>query len=278
MTDPRSPLEEALRIAIVFYEGPLDVHLPVHGSAVEALSANIDALAAHIARFLSTVTDTDEGPMTRTVDERLAAALCASRPPEVPDGVPLHVDDECRVLGRRVIAALAEGFDAIHASPPCQFYTRLRTLPWLKDKEYWRSIPPTMAAVQATGLPWCVENVDSRASKTDLGSAWTLCGTMFGLRWDDGRPLYRHRLFAMSDFMLAPAHPKHDKVLVPGPLLKDRGRLNNGYVIGGHQNGLRAMGAMGIDWMTGNELSQAIPPAYTEFLGRQLLHAIEQAA
>ena len=173
---------------------------------------------------------------------------------------------------------MAVGFDAIHPSPPCQYYTRLRTLPWLRDKEYWRSIPPTLAAVQATGLPWCVENVDSRAAKTDLGTAWLLCGTMFGLRWDDGRPLYRHRLFAMSDFMLAPSHPKHDKVLVPGPLLKDRARLNNGYVIGGHQNGIRAMGAMGIDWMTGNELSQAIPPAYTEWIGRQLIASLEKAA
>jgi len=173
---------------------------------------------------------------------------------------------------------MAVGFDAIHASPPCQYYTRLRTLPWLRDKEYWRSIPPTMAAVQATGIPWCVENVDSRAAKTDLETAWILCGTMFGLQWEDGRPLYRHRLFSMSDFMLAPSHPKHEGVLVPGPLLKDRGRLNNGYVIGGHQNGLRAMGAMGIDWMTGSELSQAIPPAYTEWIGRQLLAAIESAA
>src|SRR5690349_6791032 len=46
--------------------------------------------------------------MTGTVDERLAAALCASRPPEVPDGLPLHVDDECRALAHRVIAALAD--------------------------------------------------------------------------------------------------------------------------------------------------------------------------
>lgn len=172
----------------------------------------------------------------------------------------------------------AQGFDAIHASPPCQFYSRLKTLPWLRDKEYWESIPPTMAAVQATGLPWCVENVESRASKAALGSAWTLCGTMFGLAWDDGRPLYRHRVFAASDFTLAPAHPKHNAVLVPGPLLKDRGRLNNGYVVGGHQNGLRAMNALGIDWMTGNELSQAIPPAYTEWIGRQLIAALERAA
>lgn len=173
---------------------------------------------------------------------------------------------------------MASGFDAIHASPPCQFYTRLRTLPWLRDREYWESIPPTMAAVQATGLPWCVENVESRAAKDALGSAWTLCGTMFDLRWDDGRPLYRHRVFAMSEFTLTPAHPKHQDVLVPGPLLKGRARLNNGYVIGGHQNGLRAMNAMGIDWMTGNELSQAVPPAYTEWIGRQLLASMEAVA
>lgn len=173
---------------------------------------------------------------------------------------------------------LAVGFDAIHASPPCQFYSRLRTLPWLRERDYWESIPPTMAAVQAAGLPWCVENVESRASKMALGTSWALCGTMFGLQWEDGRPLYRHRLFSMSDFMLAPSHPKHDQVLVPGPLLKNWGRLNNGYVIGGHQNGLRAMGAMGIDWMTGNELSQAIPPAYTEWIGRQLLASLERVA
>src|SRR5215510_8621482 len=41
------------------------------------------------------------------------------------------------------VTAHGQEFDHIHASPPCQFYTRLRTLPWLKDKEYWRSIPPT---------------------------------------------------------------------------------------------------------------------------------------
>jgi DNA (cytosine-5)-methyltransferase 1 len=106
----------------------------------------------------------------------------------------------------------------------------------------------------------------------------TLCGQMFGLEWDDGTPLYRHRLFESTEFMLAPGHPKHTKTLVSGRLLKGRARLNNGYVIGGHQNGLRAMGAMGIDWMTGNELSQAIPPAYTEWIGAQLLASLERAA
>jgi DNA (cytosine-5)-methyltransferase 1 len=168
---------------------------------------------------------------------------------------------------------LAEGFDLIHASPPCQFYSRLRTLPWLKDKVYWDSIPPTRAALQAVGKPFVIENVEGAPV-----DGITLCGTMFGLRWDDGTPLYRHRPFETPTFLLAPGHPKHDRVLVPGRLLKGRARLNNGYVIGGHQNGLRAMGAMGIDWMTGNELSQAIPPAYTEWIGTQLLASLERAA
>lgn len=160
----------------------------------------------------------------------------------------------------------AEGFDHIHASPPCQAYSRLRTLPWLRDKVYWDSIPPTRAALQAIGKPWTMENVEGAPL-----DGITLCGTMFGLEWEDGTPLYRHRLFESTEFMLAPGHPKHTRTLVAGPLLKNRARLNNGYVIGGHQNGLRAMGAMGIDWMTGKELSQAIPPAYTEWLGLELL-------
>jgi DNA (cytosine-5)-methyltransferase 1 len=166
-----------------------------------------------------------------------------------------------------------EGFDAIHASPPCQAYSRLRTLPWLRDKVYWDSIPPTRARLLEATVPWVMENVEG----SPIDGIY-LCGTMFGLAWPDGTPLYRHRPFETTWFMLAPGHPKHSRTLVPGRLLKGRARLNNGYVIGGHQNGLRAMGAMGIDWMTGSELSQAIPPAYTEWIGGQLLAAIEAAA
>ena len=158
-------------------------------------------------------------------------------------------------------------FDAIHASPPCQKYSRLSTLPWLKDKMYWDSIPPTREFLKSTGLPWVIENVEPAPL-----DGITLCGKQFNLAWPDGTPLYRHRKFESSVFLFMPGgHNSHDAVLQPGRLLKGRARLNNGYVIGGHQNGLRAMGAMGIDWMTGQELSQAIPPAYTEFIGKQLM-------
>jgi DNA (cytosine-5)-methyltransferase 1 len=163
-----------------------------------------------------------------------------------------------------------EGFDAIHASPPCQKYSRLCTLPWLRDKEYWDSIPPTMERLALASVPWVIENVEGAPLE-----GVNLCGTMFNLAWDDGVPLYRHRLFASSVFLMSPPHQTHTKTLVPGRMLKGRARLNNGYVIGGHQNGLRAMGAMGIDWMTGAELSQAIPPAYTEFIGEQLIAVVD---
>jgi DNA (cytosine-5)-methyltransferase 1 len=177
------------------------------------------------------------------------------------------------VLGDALEYVKAHGheYDAIHASPPCQAYTRLRHLPWLRDKVRWDSIPPTREALRHFPV-WVLENVEDAAL-----DAANLCGTMFGLQWPDGTPLYRHRLFESSHLLLHPPHPPHPPhPLLLGRLLKGRARLNNGLVIGGHQNGLRAMGAMGIDWMTGNELSQAIPPAYTEFIGRQLLQAIRR--
>jgi Site-specific DNA methylase len=167
-----------------------------------------------------------------------------------------------------------EGFDAIHASPPCQAYSRLRYLPWLRDKEYWDSLPPTRERLAQATVPWVIENVEDAPL-----DGITLCGTMFGLGHPDGVPLYRHRRFECSWFLLAPGHPKHYQTIVPGPLLKNRGRLNNGYVLGGHQMGGKKAGyALGIDWMNGKECSQAIPPAYTEWIGEQLLSVLKVSA
>ena len=165
----------------------------------------------------------------------------------------------------------AEGFDHIHASPPCQAYSIMRNLPWLKGREYWDSVPPTRTALEAMGKPWTLENV--QGSPVD---GITLCGQMFGLRWEDGRPIYRHRRFESTVFMLAPGHPRHRGVISPGPNLGGRAHAGSGngrMVVNGRSR--VAPNAIGIDWMTGTERSQAIPPAYTEWIGTQLLREIE---
>jgi len=169
-----------------------------------------------------------------------------------------------------------DDFDAIHASPPCQAYSALRNLPWLKDKEYWDSIPPTLEFLSGFEGPWIVENVE-RAPLEGI----RLCGTMFGLK------CYRHRLFASNVLLMQPEHQKHKVVIGKGRMLNDRAKGNlHGWVslpgkatnevdhrsYAGHFSGVeRARKALGIDWMTRDDLSQAIPPAYTEFIGRQLM-------
>ena len=89
------------------------------------------------------------------------------------------------------VAEYGHEFDAIHASPPCQYYSRLHFLPWLKDKVYWRSIPPTRDGLDSTGKPWVIENVEDAG--WDMLDSFTLCGRAFGL------PIFRHRRFETSN-------------------------------------------------------------------------------
>ena len=198
-------------------------------------------------------------------------------------------------------------FDAIHASPPCQGYSIMHNLPWLRGRDYPLLILPAIEMLEALGKPYVVENVmgarhGSKMLKKrgleahGLRAGW-LCGAMFNL------PFYRHRLFATNWMWLAPSHPKHPKVIQPGRMLKDRanqvtyreshgrdsggltqptltngqnGAQGNGVGIG-HAKGWRlAAEAMGIDWMQREELTQAIPPVYTECIGRQLLAVVQQ--
>lgn len=155
------------------------------------------------------------------------------------------------------------GFDAIHASPPCQAYTVLG------GREDLSHYPDLVDAVrerlQASGVPWIIENVPGAPLRDPI----TLCGAMFGLR------SYRHRLFESSVQLVAPPHPKHVvRVNRRGENRREHWQ-NGGFItITGDVGVYCGPEAMGVDWMSGNELSQAIPPAYTEYLGRQLMAAL----
>lgn len=155
-------------------------------------------------------------------------------------------------------------FDAIHASPPCQKYS------WSAKR--WTAIErvdlvePTRDVLARIGRPFVIENVIGAPVRRQL----VLCGAMFGLG------VLRHRLFESDCLLWSPEHPEH------------RGTVGNGdYVtVAGHGGnnrkgcGSRAQkqAAMGIDWMNDYELNQAIPPAYTEYIGRQLRQHLERVA
>lgn len=157
-------------------------------------------------------------------------------------------------------------FDAIHASPPCQDYTPMR---FVTKRRYERLIDPTRELLIAAGLPYVLENV-SGAPIADLpmfnAHRIILCGAMFGLK------VYRHRKFESSLSLSAPPHPPHlvrcakqGRPAKPGEFVTVTGNCSGADY---------ARAAMGIDWMVRDELSQAIPPAYTQFIGEQLIKAI----
>ena len=127
--------------------------------------------------------------------------------------------------------------------------------------------------LQAVGIPWCIENVEEAA--WSMRSPVVLCGSMFGLG-AQGCRLQRHRLFECS-FPLPRRVCNHDErpvIGVYGGHARRRaasagGRGTQDVWVGGHA--AAAKEALGIDWMTLNEMSEAIPPAYAEFIGRAAL-------
>lgn len=237
---------------------------------------------------------------------------------------------------------------AIHGSPPCQGYSIMNNLPWIRSRTYPLLILPLRELLEEIGKPYIIENVAGAASKRNLEKlgllehrlrAFWLCGGMFGL------PIYRHRYFETNFFWAMPGHPKHTRVIHAGRMLGGRANVDSGIVAdvygagttpgqrgmhgahGGDRrrrphlteraigtngkdykphgeaslhrslhmttpattgNGAQAVGAgvghaagwkvaaeaMGIDWMRRSELTQAIPPVMTEYIGKQLLAVI----
>ena len=157
-------------------------------------------------------------------------------------------------------------FHAVHASPPCQRYTVGRHIHRSGDR-HPDLVDRTRVELELNGVPWVMENVIG----SPLRNPAVLCGLMFGLR------VIRHRLFEASFLLMAPPHPRHPRGELTGSC-KGYSTGAHGFVTVAENNFVRTAGAeaMGIDWMrTRKELAQAIPPAYTEFVGRQLMAVIE---
>lgn len=159
----------------------------------------------------------------------------------------------------------ARRFDLIWASPPCQAHTSLNQMH--NAKKHIDLIPQTRALLQTIGIPYIIENVE----RAPLRKPCRLCGSMFSLGTDIAE-LRRHRLFE-TDFDVHPPQPcKHgvkDRVIgVYGGHGRDRRRTVNTQDFSTEDR----RKAMGIDWMNGMELSQAIPPAYSKYLAEQFIH------
>ncbi len=163
-------------------------------------------------------------------------------------------------------------FDAIHASPPCQAYSDLAKRNGNAD-EWPRLIEPVRDMFIRSGLPYVIENVEG----APLLNPVVLCGTMFPeLR------VLRHRLFEANFPIVLPVHKKHPKVHTFDRRKSHFGKTNEWQDFvqvtgGGNCTLAAARHAMGIDWMTKNEINESIPPAYAKFVGEHLLRHLSCA-
>lgn len=175
--------------------------------------------------------------------------------PNYPKGIEFHQGD--------ALDFDPSGFDVIHASPPCQAFSAYR------NRSRWEGsvgagYPDLISAVrdrlEASGALWVIENVPG----APLRSPIQLCGSSFGL------DVRRHRLFECSQELAAPlCNHTWQKPRFPGA--SNRGLRSTVEVGVGRVPLTVQKAAMGIDWMNRRELSEALPPAYTRFLGTQLL-------
>lgn len=179
--------------------------------------------------------------------------------------------------------AFVASFDAVHASPPCQAHTAMKTMP--DARPHVDLIAQTRAMLRASGLPYVIENVPG----APLHNYFMLCGTMFGLGVADA-DLQRHRIFEMENPpLVAPMHCAHGRraqrywrtrtgrrpartIGIYGEGCRDSRRkydktIPEFTVVDGRE-------AMGCPWMTIAELCEALPPAYTRWIGKHLMRLL----
>jgi DNA (cytosine-5)-methyltransferase 1 len=166
-----------------------------------------------------------------------------------------------------------DGFDAIHASPPCQDYSAAMKS-FVIPGQYPRLIDPVRERLVASGVPWVIENVVGAPLpvQDDLFGAHgvELCGTMFGLR------IQRHRLFETSQSIAAPRGCDHALLPMNPHAAKNRRQWRE--ILGEDAAIERTWREeMGVGWMSGDGGREAIPPAYTEYIGAQMLACLTAA-
>ena len=207
---------------------------------------------------------------------------------------PIHRGDVMGVLADLIFGAEIEfvskdgesltltldDIDAIHASPPCQTYSRTQSL---HANTHPQLIEPTRELLDQIGKPWTMENVPG----APLIDPLVLDGRHFGMTAPDVDgvmlKVVRTRLFESNFPLAAPDtwFPNEDLITASvygnggswSPRWRDNPDRAGGYIVG------KAVGSQlfGIDWMTKHELSQSIPPVFTEFVGKQLLARVEEA-
>ncbi|MET7364501.1 DNA methylase [Streptomyces sp. NPDC005566] len=182
---------------------------------------------------------------------------------------PYHHGDAMDRLARLIATGEIERYALVHASPPCQAQCALtvgtnRSQGW--GGTHTDLVAPTRALLELTGLPYVIEQPNGR---TTIRKDLTLCGEMFGLG------VLRHRNFELGGWMATrPAHPSHrgyvrghrHGVYRDGPYVAPYGSG------GGKATVPEMQAAMGITWTdVREELTEAIPPAYTQWIGTAYL-------
>jgi DNA (cytosine-5)-methyltransferase 1 len=189
---------------------------------------------------------------------------------------PRYIGDEFHQADAlEYLAAHGHEFDAIHASPPCQRYSK--AVKKLNRSNHVDLVDATREALIETGKTYVLENVPT----APLVNAFTLCGSNFDL------PIRRHRKFESNIFMLVPPCRHEDFPAIYPPARNRKNLLRVLSISGGYQTRTQLgedfmkihKAGMGIDWdISYAELSEAIPPAYTEYIGTQLMNALRAAA
>lgn len=174
-----------------------------------------------------------------------------------------------------------EDIACIHASPPCQAFSSMKVMK--NAREHHDLLTPTRNLLKKIGKLWVIENVPGSPIVPGNSplfcdeSAITLCGTMFNLN-NGKQELRRHRLFESSIILEQPVcRHRLDVIGFYGDHARTRQRTiagnrdRGGDIVGNQKKMPLVRDLMGIDWMTWHEAVLAIPPAYTEFIGLQLI-------